>query len=277
MPDPIFAHPRLAALYDAFDHPRPDLVPYVALAGELGAHHVLDVGCGTGVLAALLAAEGYEVAGADPALASLGVARARPGTSAVTWLPVEAAQLPALGCDLAVMTGNVAQVFVTDEDWDAALRGLARAVRPGGHLVFETRRPEAEDWRTWSGPPQVRTVPGEGTVRTEFELLAAIPPLVTFRTVFTFADGERLTSESTLRFRGPAELRSSLLRHGFTVAEVREAPDRPGLEHVVIASRSASGGGVQAPPAASVTVSGANAAPLTSTPAEVSSSRACWT
>lgn len=209
MPDPIFAHPRLAALYDVFDHPRPDLVPYVALAGELGAHHVLDVGCGTGVLAALLVAEGYEVTGADPALASLDVARARPGTSAVTWLPVEAAQLPALGCDLAVMTGNVAQVFVTDGDWDAALRGLARAVRPGGHLLFETRRPEAEDWRTWSGPPQVRTVPGEGTVRAEFELLAVSPPLVTFRTVFTFADGERLTSGSTLRFRGPAELSSS--------------------------------------------------------------------
>lgn len=238
MPDPIFAHPRLAALYDVFDHPRPDLAPYVAIAGELGAHHVLDVGCGTGVLAALLAAEGYEVTGADPALASLDVARARPGTSAVTWLPVGAADLPALGCDLAVLTGNVAQVFVTDEDWDAALRGIARAVRPGGHLVLETRRPDAEDWRNWSGPPQVRAVDGEGLVRKEFELLEAVPPRVGFRDVFTFADGTRLASESTLRFRGLPELRSTLHRGGFTVDEVREAPDRPGLELVVLASRS---------------------------------------
>jgi hypothetical protein len=41
-----------------------------------------------------------------------------------------------------VMTGNVAQVFLTDEDWARALQGIAAALRPGGYLVFETRRPE---------------------------------------------------------------------------------------------------------------------------------------
>jgi hypothetical protein len=37
MPDAIFAHPRLAPLYDAFDGPRDDLPAYLAIARELHA------------------------------------------------------------------------------------------------------------------------------------------------------------------------------------------------------------------------------------------------
>lgn len=236
MPDALFAHPRLAAVYDVFDHPRADLPPYVAIATTLRARRVLDVGCGTGSLAPLLAQAGCEVVGADPAAASLAVARTRAGAAGVTWLPVGAAELPALGCDLAVMTGNVAQVFVTDDAWDAALRGIARALRSGGHLVFETRRPEVEDWRRWSGPPQLREVPGVGPVSKAFELLEVAPPLITFRNTFRFPGGDVLTSESTLRFRDLPELRSSLADSGFSVQEVGDAPDRPGLEFVVTAS-----------------------------------------
>ena len=68
-PDAIFAHPRLAQIYDAFDGPRDDLAAYVAIAGELGADRVLDVGCGTGSLAVLLA---------GPAAPSLRSTRPRP-------------------------------------------------------------------------------------------------------------------------------------------------------------------------------------------------------
>ena len=65
MPDAIFAHPRLAQLYDAFDGPRDDLAAYVAIATELGADRILDVGCGTGCLALLLARTGRAL-GAAP-------------------------------------------------------------------------------------------------------------------------------------------------------------------------------------------------------------------
>jgi hypothetical protein len=36
--DPIFGHPRLAAIYDAVDPDRSDLDVYVAIAEELRAH-----------------------------------------------------------------------------------------------------------------------------------------------------------------------------------------------------------------------------------------------
>lgn len=237
VPDAQFADPRLAALYDVFEgDARPDLPPYVQRAADLGARTVLDVGCGTGVLAARLADRGFTVFGADPAAASLAIARAR--SPRVTWIEVGAADLPALEVDLAVMTGNVAQVFVTDQEWTAALGGVARALRPGGSFVFETRRPAARAWDGWALQTDLREAreADGGRVRRRFEVLEASPPLVTFRDTFTFEDGTETTSTSTLRFRELDELHATLVEAGFTVSDVRQAPDRPGLEFVVTAA-----------------------------------------
>ena len=91
MPDATFDDARLAALYDPLDPDRSDLDAYVALVDELGARSVLDIGCGTGVFALLLAARGCDVVGVDPAGASVDVARAKPGADAVRWVVGEAA------------------------------------------------------------------------------------------------------------------------------------------------------------------------------------------
>jgi len=238
VPDPIFSHPRLAAVYDAFDDDRRDLDAYDALVTELGAHAVADIGCGTGCLALRLALRGLKVIGVDPAGASLDVARAKPGADAVTWLESEATVLPPASADLVVMTGNVAQVFLTDEEWDKTLGASHRALRPGGHLVFETRRPEMRAWEDWRRRTAVerRDVPGIGKVEQTFELRGVDLPLVSFRYTYTFGrESARLVSDSVLRFWTRQEIERSLVRAGFTLMDVRHAPDRPGLEHVFIA------------------------------------------
>ncbi|WP_236643105.1 class I SAM-dependent DNA methyltransferase [Actinoplanes utahensis] len=187
MPDPIFAHPRLAAVHDTFDGDRDDLDAYQEIIAELGARRILDLGCGTGSLAIRLAVSGLSVTGVDPAAASLDVARAKPGAHLVTWL----AQMPRAQFDVAVMTGNVAQVFTTDDAWASVLADLHTALRPGGVLVFETRRPEYRIWDEWSIPvAQTRDVPGIGPVEQRFQLTDVRLPLVSFRYTYTFPDGE---------------------------------------------------------------------------------------
>ncbi|MBE3009643.1 class I SAM-dependent methyltransferase [Microbispora sp. NEAU-D428] len=242
MPDPIFAHPRLAAVYDAFDGDRDDLGAYLDIADELGADRVLDVGCGTGSLAVLLAGGGRTVMGVDPAEASLRVARSKDRTGGITWVHGDATTLPAFGADLAVMTGNVAQVFLTDDEWTRTLRGIHGALRPRGHLVFETRRPERRAWEEWASDPDpvVLDLPEAGVVERRLEVTDVSPPLVSFRYTYTFlADGTVVASDSTLRFRDRDEVETSLAANGYRVLDVRDAPDRPGREFVFVARRTA--------------------------------------
>jgi SAM-dependent methyltransferase len=241
VPDAIFAHPRLAQVYDAFDGPRDDLDAYVAIAAELDAKRVLDIGCGTGCLAIALAGAGRTVVAVDPAAASLDMARAKDGSAAVTWIHGDASAAPAAAADLAMMTGNVAQVFLTDQAWAQVLRAIRTALRPRGYLVFETRRPERRAWEEWAADtaPVTLDVPGAGPVEHRSEVTAVSLPFVSFRDTYTFeSDGAVITSESTLRFRGREEVAASLAAEGYQVLDVRDAPDRPGREYVFLAQHT---------------------------------------
>ena len=239
MPDNHYDDPRLAAIYDPLDPDRSDLDAYVAILAQLDARSVLDVGCGTGTFAAMLAERGVEVVGVDPSGASLEVARSK--SDAVTWIHGDATRLPPLEVDATTMTANVAQVFLTDDAWHATLSGIRGALRPGGHLAFETRVPARRAWLEWDrAHTWSRTdIPGVGEVETWGDVTAVEGDLVGFRWTYVFgADGTVLTSDSTLRFRSREEIELSLADRGFAVLEVRDAPDRPGREHVFVARRT---------------------------------------
>ncbi|MCL2731010.1 MAG: class I SAM-dependent methyltransferase [Actinomycetia bacterium] len=241
MADECFGHPRLAAIYDPLDPDRGDLDAYLRTAADLGARRVLDIGCGTGVFALLLADRGIEVVGVDPAGASIDVARAKPGSERVRWLRGDATDLPPLQVDLATMTANVAQGIADPRAWQDTLRGAHAALRPGGHLVFETRDPARRAWQEWTREKshRVTEIHGAGPVETWVELVEVALPLVTFRWTYRFAaDGQVLTSDSTLRFREREEVERDLAARGFTVEDVRDAPDRPGKEFVFVARRA---------------------------------------
>lgn len=214
---------------------------YVAVAEEFGARRVLDVGCGTGTFALLLADRGIEVTGVDPAGGSLDVARGKPGAGRVRWIHGDATALPPMRADLATMTANAAQAIVEPTDWEGTLRGVHDALRPGGQFVFETRVPARRAWQEWNreASHEITEIPGVGAVERWVEVTDVSGPLVTFRWTVTFAsDGQVLTSDSTLRFRERDEVEAALVAHGYTVEEVRDAPDRPGREFVFFARRT---------------------------------------
>jgi SAM-dependent methyltransferase len=233
-PDATFSDPRQAVLYDVFNNDRSDLDAYVTIADEVEAHRVVDVGCGTGSLAVRLAELGFSVTGVDPAGASLDVARAKPNAELVTWVHGDATSLVGLeAADLAVMTGNVAQVFVSDEDWYATLRAIRTCLRSGGWFVFETRRSEVRDWETWDLAPSPVAMPDGRTAVVSCTVTEVALPLVTFEGSTAIGE-EIMRSTSTLRFRERNELERDLSRYGFNVLDVRDAPDRPGKEMVFL-------------------------------------------
>jgi hypothetical protein len=114
------------------------------------------------------------------------------------------------------------------------------ALRPGGHLVFETRDPAKRAWDDWNRAAsyKVTEIEGIGAVESWVRVIDVSGPLVTFRWTGTFAlDGQVLTSDSTLRFRERDEVEATLVANGYAVTEVRGAPDRPGREFVFFALR----------------------------------------
>lgn len=214
--DAIYSDPRPAAVYDAANPATHDDAFYRGLAG-MPPSRVLDLGCGTGRLAVAFAADGHEVTGLDPSEPMLEVARARPGADAVDWRLGEAATLgDADRFDLIVMTGNVFQVFLTDDDIRTVLAAARAHLVPGGRLAFETRNAVAREWEEWTADDvDVVEVPGVGTVEIAYRWTVATMPLVTFETIHRFPDGVETVSPSTLRFVTRDELGGSLTEAGF--------------------------------------------------------------
>jgi glycine/sarcosine N-methyltransferase len=105
---------------------------------------VLDAACGTGVNAAALARRGYRVWAADGSSAMAAVAAERFRSEQLE-IPLAVslwADLPAVvgeRFDVVLCTGNSLVHAVGREAMIQALTGLREMVRPGGHVVVDSR------------------------------------------------------------------------------------------------------------------------------------------
>lgn len=130
-----------AQAYDQFWHPYPtksaaSLLKLIRSAVP-DARTVLDVGCGTGIVADHLQQAGYSVTGLDKSPAMLAQARVRLGDAAVL-IEGDAAdftvdeQFP-----VVVSTYDIPNHLADLEQIAAYLQCVYRAVSPGGLLVFD--------------------------------------------------------------------------------------------------------------------------------------------
>ena len=167
---------------------------------------MLDLGCGTGMLACRIAEQIGPVTGLDPAAGMLRVARSRANADKVEWIEGDARRLDLnRRFNLIYLTGHAFQVFLTDEDALAMLRGAARHLTPRGRLAFDTRNPAARAWQDWTaGNTEIVEVPGFGrveeTVDTTFDEATGIAAMKHRQ---RFLDrGTNQVGHSRIRFTG---------------------------------------------------------------------------
>jgi SAM-dependent methyltransferase len=223
MSEEEYDHQHLVDLYDTLCPWSVDRDFYVEAVGA-EPKSVLDLGCGTGLLAAAFAGAGHAVCGVDASAPMLSIARGRDGGEAVEWVHADGRTVR-LGrrFDRIICTGHAFQVFLTEADQLAFLQTAAAHLAPDGRFIFETRNPAAEAWRTWM-PSQSRrrvTHPVHGAVEVFSDATDPTDGVVHFTTTYRFLDRDQeYVSVGRLRFSDFSEVEPLLSRSGLQAATV---------------------------------------------------------
>ena len=203
-------------------------------ADEQNVTDVLDVCCGTGLLAAELAARGYRVTGVDASEAMLARARRLLGPHA----PLIHAKLPDLPLETTFDAATCTLdgfTYLAPEDLPPTVEAIARVLRPAGWLVFDAHT-DAMMALTSSRP----LVSGEQEGH-RFVIIAEVDldARVCDTRIDVTPDGAASPFSERHRqyFHRDTDIRSALVDGGFDVAAVRDGySDRPADESTLSAT-----------------------------------------
>ncbi|MBN4046444.1 class I SAM-dependent methyltransferase [bacterium AH-315-P15] len=218
-----FSDPRLVAIYDTLNPIDEYKAFYVELASKLSVSSIIDIGCGSGLLTCELVGAGHQLIGIEPSGAMLSLARKSPCGEQVRWIEGEVEKLGELTSELAIMTGHVAQFFLDDEGWQKALSSIHRALKLGGHIVFESRNPDRPPFSNWPIETSPREVvdSNAGLIKWWSTILEVDNEYVDYEIHYLFVESdEELVSTNKLRFRTREDLEQSLVDAGFSVEDV---------------------------------------------------------
>ncbi|RLZ04479.1 class I SAM-dependent methyltransferase [Kocuria tytonicola] len=214
-----YDNPHLVAVYDIDNPDGPDHDFFRELATNSGSTEITDLGCGTGLLTVTLCGPGREVTGIDPSSAMLEQARTRQGGDRVQWIQGTSEQISSNSADMVVMNGNVA-MHILNAQWQTALSDIARGLRPGGLLAFESRNPAARAWEKWQQEASWRETPA-GILR---ESLRTDPPgedgVVVMHSTYEFDNGSVANDDQRLQFRSRERIVEDLSMAGLNVTAV---------------------------------------------------------
>ena len=122
----------------------------VQFAGVRSGDRVLDVGCGTGVVAVTAARLGANVHAADltPQLLERARENAQIANVRIEWLEADVEKLPFHDAEFDFVLSQFAHMFAPRPD--VAVSEMLRVLRPGGIIAFATWPPELMVGRTQS-------------------------------------------------------------------------------------------------------------------------------
>ena len=218
MVDEHYVNPELAELYDLDSGWSVDSDFYLELSGHQ-PKDILDIGCGTGLLACAYASRGHRVTAVDPAEAMLDVARKKRDASKVTWVLASAETFRSEArFDLIVMTGNAMMALLEPEAMFACLEAMKHHLRKDGKIVFEVRNPSLDWMSEWNYTMALKH--DDVDVEETRRVIAMDGPLMRFEFDYVFPD-RVITTKSTIRFNSLSEINERLAAAGLESKDVR--------------------------------------------------------
>lgn len=254
-PELIDDYAVIASVYDLWSAEMVADVPfYVAEAAAVGGP-VLEIGVGTGRVAAAMARAGIEVVGIDVSPSMLAQAeRALADEDVADRVTLVEADMRAFRLDrtfpLAVLPYRVFAHARTTDEQVATLKAVRDHLDPGGRVILNVTVPHASDLAAWDGlrhEGQFTLADGQQAVLWRQAEYEAGTQQLTFHFVVDDLDDDgvvtrRVHGSSTVRQTTPGEVDHALARAGFTVQERWGWFDRRPLaadatEYVVVAAR----------------------------------------
>jgi predicted TPR repeat methyltransferase len=221
----VEAYSRLAGVYDTIVvdpcHDRlASFLDQLWSADEQGVRRVLDLCCGTGLLAGELIARGYRVVGVDASRAMLARARERLGPE----ITLSCMSLPDLTVggvfDAAVSTLDGLNHLDPDE-LRLTMAAVALRLRPAAWLVFDLHTDAMMDFTISNS-----VVAGQ-SAGNEFVIRSVVDPAARMcDTTIEFVradDGDAFREQHRQYFHKDADVRAALDEAGFAVTSVAEA------------------------------------------------------
>jgi predicted TPR repeat methyltransferase len=220
----VEAYSRLAGVYDEIvvDPCHDRLASFLdelwsADAGRVRS--VLDLCCGTGLLAGELMARGYRIIGVDASEAMLAVARKRLGPqTALSRMTLPDLTLEGV-FDAAVCTVDGFN-YLTPEELRLTMARVADRLRPAGWLVFDLHTDAMMDFTISHG-----VVAGQAA-KNDFLISSVVDPSArtcdTKIVVTRPRDGDPFCERHRQYFHTDTDVRASLQDAGFAVTAVNE-------------------------------------------------------
>jgi SAM-dependent methyltransferase len=140
----------------------PPAARLVHFAGVRSGQRVLDVGCGTGVVAITAALKGAKVSGLDltPELLERARENARIGGLDIDWREGDVEQLPFADGEFDVVLSQFGHMFAPRPE--VATAEMLRVLKPGGTIAFSTWPPELYIGRVFALVGRYMPPPPEG-------------------------------------------------------------------------------------------------------------------
>ena len=233
--DVVGTYELFAPYYDAFtaDYPYDEWVGDLELwarGNGLRGRRLLDVACGTGNSSLPLLARGYEVVGCDISPAMLAHARSKIGARAHC-VVADMRSLPFQErFDLVTCIDDSINYLLSEADLVAALRGIVRALAPGGLAVFDANSLAA--YRTgFASEAEIDTGGARFRWRGEGDGTLAPGGLAAATIELLVEGGEPVAiGRHVQRHHPPATIRAACAEAGLELLDVRGAAPEGGLD-----------------------------------------------